>query len=401
MYYKIFQTIKRLWVPCLFGCFMTVTARGQVSIKGQSSFARQATTLLKPLVLKDASWAMQQKPITVTANYCPRSAGGIHDFFSEGDYWWPNPVSPDSPYIQKDGMSNPNNFVAHRHAMIRFSQIVGDLASAYKITGESKYVRQAILHVKAWFVDTATLMHPNLLYAQAIKGRYTGRGTGIIDAIQLMEVAQGLSVMQHSPAMDKTVLEGAKNWFRQYLRWVTSHKYGITEMNAANNHGTCWVMQVACFAKFVGDTALMHFCRDRFKNVLLPRQMAANGSFPRELNRTKPYGYSIFNLDAMSMICQILSTPKDNLWTFTTTAKTNMKKGEDFMYPYLKDKSKWPYKQDVMYWSFWPVAQPSLLFASAAFNEQKYFQVWKGLNHDPTEPEIIRNLPVRNPLIWF
>jgi len=67
------------------------------------------------------------------------------------------------------------------------------LASAYKLTGDSKYVLHALKHCKAWFTDEATLMNPNLLYAQAIKGRFTGRGIGIIDTIQLMEVVQGFT----------------------------------------------------------------------------------------------------------------------------------------------------------------------------------------------------------------
>ncbi len=75
----------------------------------------------KSKIISLAKQAMIEKPITVTNESSPRSAGGKHDFFSEGDYWWENPASPDSPYIQRDGMSNPNNFVAHRKAMIRFS----------------------------------------------------------------------------------------------------------------------------------------------------------------------------------------------------------------------------------------------------------------------------------------
>ena len=85
-----------------------------------------------------------------------------------------------------------------------------------------------------------------------------------------------------------------------------------------NNHGTCWVMQVAVFAKFTGNTAMMQFCSDRYKNVLLPNQMAADGSFPLELKRTKPYGYSIFNLDAMATICQVLSHPMITLDVYNT-----------------------------------------------------------------------------------
>src|SRR6478672_10130617 len=99
--------------------------------QSSTDYYSQAKEVLREQTLKEAEWALQQEPITVTAETSPRSAGGKHDFFSGGDYWWPNPASPDSPYIQRDGMTNPDNFVAHRLAMIRFSKIVGALASAY------------------------------------------------------------------------------------------------------------------------------------------------------------------------------------------------------------------------------------------------------------------------------
>lgn len=86
--------------------------------------------ILRPAVLKEAAAAMKAAPETVTASHSPRSTGGPHDFFSEGDYWWPNPASADSPYIQKDGQTNSDNFVQHRLAMIRFSRIMGALGSA-------------------------------------------------------------------------------------------------------------------------------------------------------------------------------------------------------------------------------------------------------------------------------
>src|SRR5689334_15730022 len=57
-------------------------------------------------VLKAAGRYLNEQPVTVTAASSPRSAGGKHDFFSEGDYWWPDPKNPDGPYIQRDGESN-------------------------------------------------------------------------------------------------------------------------------------------------------------------------------------------------------------------------------------------------------------------------------------------------------
>ena len=366
-----------------------------------TSFEKEITETLRGQIIVEAEWAMQQEPITVTAETSTRSAGGQHDFFSEGDYWWPNPASVDSPYIQKDGMTNPDNFVAHRHAMIRFSRIIGALASAYMLTKDEKYVQQALKHCKAWFIDTATLMNPNLQFAQAIKGRFTGRGIGIIDTIQLMEVVQGLLAMQNAKSMNANDLAAIRNWFDQYLQWLTTHKYGKDEMNAENNHGTCWAMQVACFARFTGNQKLMHFCSDRYKNILLPNQMDVNGSFPKELRRTKPFGYSIFNLDAMTTLCQILSTKENDLWNYQTKDGKSIKKGIEFLYPYLVDKNKWPYQHDVMYWENWPVAQPSLVFGAVAFDNKYWLDTWKKLDHDPEVEEVIRNLPVRHPLIWL
>lgn len=382
-------------------CLLLINFLAVSYIEPALSVREEVITTLRKQIMQEADWALLQQPVTVTAQSSPRSAGGKHDFFSEGDYWWPNPVSEDSPYIQKDGMTNPDNFTGHRLAMIRFSKIVGALASAYKLTGDKKYVLHALQHYKAWFVDKETLMNPSLLYAQAIKGRFTGRGIGIIDTIQLMEVAQALLVMENAPGMDKEAITIIKEWFSQYLKWLTTHKYGQDEMNAENNHGTCWVMQVACFARFTGNDLLTKFCSDRYKNVLLPNQMAADGGLTRELRRTKPYGYSLFNLDAFAMICQILSTKENDLWHFTTADGKSIKKGIDFLYPYIADKTKWPFAQDVMYWNDWPVAQPFLVFGANAFDNKQWLDIWKGLEHDPKVEEVIRNLPVRHPLIWL
>ena len=392
--------MKRIAIETIL-IFLIACSVQHKTVSDTGSFRKEVTETLRRQILDEASWALQQQPITVTAELSPRSAGGKHDFFSEGDYWWPNPKSIDSPYIQRDGMTNPDNFVAHRHAMIRFSRIVAALASAYKITGDEKYVQAALRHCRAWFVDTTTLMNPNLLYAQAIKGRFTGRGIGIIDTIQLIEVVQALMAMMNTKEMDKENLAAIRNWFEQYLQWLTTHQYGKDEMNAANNHGTCWVMQVAEFAKFTDNRDLMKFCSDRYKNVLLPNQMATDGSFPQELRRTKPFGYSIFNLDAMTTICQVLSTKENNLFNYQTTDGRSIKKGIEFLYPYMVDKNKWPHQHDVMYWENWPVAQPFLDFGAEAFNNKDWLNTWKQLDHAPTVEEVIRNLPVRHPLIWL
>ncbi len=379
--------------------FITLISCSPKANNGNNLIVKKTIDVLKEQTIAEAELAMKEEPVTVTAQTSLRSAGGKHDFYSEGDYWWPNPDDLNGPYIQKDGLTNPDNFIAHRFAMIRFSKIIGSLASAYKITGNEKYVNQALKHLKAWFVNPETLMNPNLEYAQAIKGRFTGRGIGIIDTIHLLDVAQGTLIM--SDKIDLTDLKAIKNWFSDYITWMMTSKNGNDEMNAKNNHGTCFTLQIGGFAKLTGNQKMLNFCSEKYKTVLLPTQMASDGSFPLEMARTKPYGYSIFNLDAMTTICQIISTPKDNLFSYTTTDGKSIKKGIEFMYPFIVDKNKWTLKPDVMFWNEWPVAQPSLIFGANAYQNQNWFNSWKGLEHNPKVTEVIRNLPIKYPLLYL
>jgi hypothetical protein len=351
-------------------------------------------------VVTAANQYLKQKPVTITASHSPRSAGGLHDFFSEGDYWWPDPSNPAGPYIQRDGMTNPDNFVEHRRALMRFSVQVPALAAAWKITKDQRYARHAARHLRAWFIDPATSMNPNLQFAQAIHGRFTGRGTGIIDTIHLVEIARAVEVLKASGALSRADLDGVRQWFAQYTAWMTTQEYGIAERDVANNHATCWVMQVAAFAHLTGDAAQLSDCRDRFKTILLPNQLAPDGSFPQELRRTKPYGYSLFNLEAMAAICQILSTRSDNLWTFQLPDGRGMRTAMAFMTPYIRDKSAWKPAPDVMYFDQWPMRQSSLLFAGLAFGNRDYIDLWKSLPADSAVEEVIRNFFIRQPALW-
>jgi hypothetical protein len=335
-----------------------------------------------------------------------RSAGGPHDFFSEGDYWWPDPANPSGPYIRRDGESNPGNFVEHRRALMRLSVEMPALTAAWRLTNESRYAEHARRHLRAWFVDPATRMNSNLQYAQAIHGVTTGRGTGIIDTIHLVEVARAIEVLRRGGALPDAEFQPIRTWFTDYVRWMTTSPNGIEERDAKNNHGTCWVMQVAAFASLTGDRRSLDMCRTRFKDVLLPTQMAADGSFPLELERTKPYGYSLFNLDAMATICQILDGPPEagrhvpDLWTFQLADGRGMRRALAFMAPFIADKPLWKRPKDVQYFDEWPMRHPALLFGGLALDEPRYVDLWKTLKADSDVEEVVRNFFIRQPVLW-
>jgi hypothetical protein len=355
----------------------------------------------RPWVLPAATAYLREKPQTITSVRAPRSAGGLHDYFSEGDYWWPNPKDPHGPYIRRDGESNPDNFVAHRDLLIRLSVQMPALTAAWLLTGKRTFADHAGAHLRAWFVDPATRMNPNLEFAQAIHGIDSGRSIGIIDTVHLVEVAQAALVLERGHAIDAASQAGTRKWFEEYLTWLTTSDRGQQERDAKNNHGSCWLLQVAEFATYAGREDVRAECRDRFRRTLVPEQIATNGSFPLEQARTKPYSYSLFDLDILGMNAKVLSDTKQNLWTWHTPDGRGLEAAFRFMVPYIANKAAWPYRRDVEYFDDLPVRQPSLLFAGLTYRQPSYLSLWERLNPQPKVAEVIRNHPVRQPLLWM
>lgn len=72
----------------------------------ERNIKRKAIKFLRTEIIARADKTLDEKPITITAFKCDRSSGKIHDFYSEGDYWWPDPENPDGPYIQQIGRAH-------------------------------------------------------------------------------------------------------------------------------------------------------------------------------------------------------------------------------------------------------------------------------------------------------
>jgi Alginate lyase len=354
-------------------------------------------------ILNDAGKALTLEPVTITKFHAALSTGGPHDYYSNGDYWWPNPNTTNGlPYVQRDGQTDPKNFNDDRDCLRQMDNAVAALGAAYKITGHDRYAAKAAELLRVFFLDPATLMNPNLQYAQAIPGVSTGRGTGIIDTLHLIEVPRAVKAMEKSPAFPPDEVAGLKKWFSDYVTWMTTSKNGHDEANALNNHAVAFWVQVAVFAQFTGDQKDLDASREQFEKVFVPKQMAADGSFQRELARTKPYGYSTFQLGNLVTLCQVLSTPQDNLWQFQLPDGRCIRKAVEFMYPYLADKNKWladGRRQDIQAWDGWPSQQPLLLFAGLAFNDQKYLDLWSKLSA-ATNQEVRRNTAITQPVLW-
>jgi len=350
-------------------------------------------------ILAAAARFITQPPVTITAFPAKRSAGGLHDFYSQADYFWPNPNDPNGPYINRDGQSNPENFDDHRKAMIALSVRMPALTAAWVLTKDRRYGERAAEHLRAWFVTQETRMNPELQFAQAVQGRETGRSFGIIDTLHLVEVARATGFLTHQVLSGANLAE-VKRWFASYLDWLCNSERGKQERDTRNNHAMCWALQAAEFARLTGNDTIRKDVYQRFREVLLPNQMALDGSFPLELARTKPFSYSIFNFDVMAGLCQSLKGLSPDATGFALPDGRGLAKGAEFLYPYLRNKGAWKWAKDVEHFDALPVRSPGLLFAGLAGQKQKYIDLWKTLNPDPVEKEIIRNYPIRQPLLW-
>jgi hypothetical protein len=375
------------------------------NLRAQEKLADVVAQIDHDRILRLANQALRLKPPAITDHVATNSAGGLHDFFSQADYAWPNKTNVTGlPFVGHDGESNPNVFSHHRMAMRDMKDAVAALAAAYFLTGDDKYPKKSAELLKVFFLDEKTRMNPNLQFAQAVLGASSGNAYGVIDTLHLAELPVAVRFLEKSPAFPRDVDSGLKKWFADYSEWITSSTNGVKEMNNANNHSIACYVQLASFAKFTGDEKLLERCRARFKEVLLPNQMTNNGSFPRELARTKPYGYSIFQADNVAALCVLLSTPDEDFWKFTLPDGRSPKTMMDFIYPYLADKNQWladGRPKDVTHWDNWPMRQPCLIFAYAEFGDEKYFNLWKKLEADPVDLEIRRNVAITQPLLWL
>jgi len=62
-------------------------------------------------VLKKAAQVLCAKSRFITDQIAPLSEGGPHDFYSNADYWWPNPDTPGGmPYPVPRRREQPGQF---------------------------------------------------------------------------------------------------------------------------------------------------------------------------------------------------------------------------------------------------------------------------------------------------
>ena len=336
------------------------------------------------------------EPVTITRYHAALSPGSPNDFFSTGEFWWPNTNSPDGlPYYRRSGRPNPDVFAEHRKCLSVFRDNLTALAAAYKVTGNDRYATVGAEWLKVFFINPATRMNPNVQYAQSVPGIATGRTGGIQDVLPLVEVPVAVKTLEKSPSFSPEISAGFRKWAADYLDWLMTSAKSDDLADTGDNFTLIYWLNVAVFADYLGDQERLDICRNRFKYFLLSNQIGPDGNFTYA-PRNRVFDAMLSQSDYLGTLCQVLSTSNDDLWHFTSPEGRNVRQMVDHLYGQLENKTKWSKRHGEGV----PRRESNLLFAGIAYGEPKYVDLWRTLPSDVPEGDR-RFCVVTQPILWL
>ncbi len=303
---------------------------------------------LKPALdslLKEADFALTQGAFSVMDKEAIPPSGDKHDYTSMGPYWWPDTTKSDGlPYIRRDGVVNPERNAFDK---VRGSSVMDysyKLSLAYFFTEKEKYAEHATTLIRTWFIDDATAMNPNLNFAQFIPGRSEGRGVGIIESRHICKVLEGLTFIQHSRDWQSEDTRAMKAWTKEFLNWLQTSPQGKDEYERGNNHGSWYDYQVAYFALFTDQPEIAKKILATLPQRRMEVQFDKKGAQPDELERTRSYFYSTFNLEALYAAATLAEDLGIDLWHYPNKKNPTLKKGIDYLAAYVGREEEWQYR---------------------------------------------------------
>jgi len=303
------------------------------------SFAANVRTAF----LRSADDAMKRPPLSVTHKSALPPGGTIHDYYSFGPYWWPDPTKPDGlPYIKRDGEVNPSvhSEATDRMRLEHLGQSTLTLALASLVDRNPAYLDRAVTLLRTWFIDPATRMNPNFEFAQAIPGKCTGRGIGIIDGFSFIPVTEAARMARRSGAISDAEHAALRTWFEQFLDWLLTHPYGLAERAEHNNHGTWYDAQLATYALFTGRHDLARSVVEQSIQLRIEKHIQPDGRQPHELARTRSFTYSCFNLDGLFTLAWVGRRVGVEVWSHPF-----LRPAMEFLAQYAEADRPWPYPE--------------------------------------------------------
>jgi hypothetical protein len=340
-----------------------------------------------------ADQALARGGYTVTGKSVTPASGDLHDYVSLSIYWWANPTSTSGlPYVVHDGRRNPEADDTSRYDAKSLDAMVTDvetLTLAYFLTGDQRYAAHAADLLRMWFLVPDTRMNPNLRYAQIIPGRDAVRGTGIIEGRRLTRIVDSVALLGGCSCWSDNDQTDIQQWFREFETWLRTSPNGEMESRTTNNHAIWFDVQVLDYALFAGDGEAAQQISQAAPHARIDTQIAADGSLPRELNRTRSLHYSDFALQAFAELATLASRTDLDLWSYQSrTTGAAIRDVVDFLLPYWNGQS-WPFQEIGSVDAFLENAQ-TLERVAEVYPDGNYREALSRLSAGRTELDLLR-----------
>ncbi len=294
-----------------------------------------------------ANALVTKAPLSVVNKNLTPPSGDMHDYYSIGRYYWPDPTKPDGlPWIIRDGQVNPDAVALPNQADLgRLFTWADGLSKAYTFTGDERYASELGILLRAWFLAEDTRMNPNLNYASSFPGRADGQFYGIIDTAMMSRLIDNIGLIEHSSSWTAEDQAGMRDWMSRYLDWLLTSSFGKAERATTNNHGTWYDVQVVSMARFIGRDDLAQQVLQESVGYRIAGQIEPDGRQPQELTRMTSLHYSVYNLTAFCNLASLAANMNIDLWHAQTADGRGIRKALDFLLPYLLGQRAWPYPQ--------------------------------------------------------
>ncbi len=297
-------------------------------------------------LIKDADKALKEDPYSVTDKEKLPPSGDKHDYASYSRYWWPDPDKADGlPYIRRDGETYPASQSLDESDRPRIGSLglnTETLGLAYYLTGKRKYAQKAAELLRVWFIDEKTRMNPNLNHAQCRLGHNNGSKSGILDGRLMVRALEGALLISDSSELSDVEFKKLKAWTKEYFKWLSTNEMALQEAASKNNHGSYYDAQAIYFALYSGNREAAKQIAQRFVHNRVLTQIQADGSMPKEMERTRPLFYSIYNLHAMFLVAHLAEHVGVDIWK-ANEKDSRLRAGLDYLVPYADPKKSWPH----------------------------------------------------------
>jgi len=344
----------------------------------QMALANDATVTLAVNTIKtNANKYVNLAPVNATQKtagwlkYFPAGTTfSSKEYVSFSEYYWPvsGHATDGTPWQYEEalGLDTAITSIYDNVRLTTMENIVTNCAQAYWVTNNLTYAKAAAAQLRAWFVDTATVMLPDLNHAQFapfVAGTEYGTHAGIIDFDGIYSVFNSAELLKSSRQWSASDDSTLKQWMYNFTQWLTTSSFGKSEGQVAgnNNHGIYYDDLLISQWLYLGNYNGVNYdslAKDRILNFETTNRILYQIGNGQVVNGTPIYGgmweelgrpnasmYNSFSNTALvylAMLAQKVGVDLFN-WNYGGSDPRSIREAIQWGIPYLEGRKKWIY----------------------------------------------------------